>query len=51
MANGKWVLHYAALNNDADVQVLEFSSKRKRLNGNSGVSISIFKMHFSQQRH
>jgi hypothetical protein len=31
MANGKWVLHYAALNNDTDVQVLEFSSKRKRL--------------------
>lgn len=31
MANGKWVLHYAALNNDGDVQKLEFSSKKKRL--------------------
>ena len=31
MANGKWILHYAALNNDEDVQKLEFSSKNKRL--------------------
>ena len=31
MANGKWILHYAALDNHKDVQKLEFSSKWKRL--------------------
>jgi hypothetical protein len=31
MANGKWVLHYAALNIMQDFEVLEFASKRKRL--------------------